>query len=724
MDWIDRSFVLVDAASSVREVRRRLALHPNAHWLIVRRVVGARVYWYAFPVEQALARMQPHGPAEAAERALDLHEWRSVEARTRADVRSGAAQPGDVLLRAPGVPAGVFTPPMQRAARPPAGAGPGVGIRAPEEVEMEEGPRGGAGAPEAAPRPRRGAPRRPVKKAKKFAAKKAARPARRGGAKRAAAPRGRRAPKGASAPFHAWPDVQAPDTIHDGESFDLEVGFAREQVAGVVGAAVDLAAAPDLFDVTLVITAPGFRTAKGWRHTLRVNRDAPETSHVTLRLTAAAGAWPRGEDTVHRVIGVVYEYRGEVCGMAQRPIVIVRRGATLEPAAVRDAKSFASQAPRRVPLWVREGAVRADLTVALTRYDGNAARSNFVWSFHSPHDVPLPKPVPVKLSDDAASFARAITKDIVRLGDEASPLLAKHVRGAGKRIADRVPKAMWEALAAVAKAPGVRRRVPDVLLLTEEWSIPWELAMMAKPRDAKAPPFLGAQVNLGRWILGEPATTAQPEPALDVRRMVVLYGDYPKDQELPEAIVERDRLVKRERAVAVPLKDAQVDHVLDGAKPAGGGQLIHFACHGVGDPTDPGNTHLVLESGAPLTDDMLRDAAVGEKQHPFLFLNACEAGTAGDELDMASGFVGSAIQAGFRGCVGALWNVASDTAREVALDFYDRTLKRGESVASALRATRGRFVARRGKAPDDTYLAYVFYGHPALRLRRPRAGRG
>ncbi len=144
----------------------------------------------------------------------------------------------------------------------------------------------------------------------------------------------------------------------------------------------------------------------------------------------------------------------------------------------------------------------------------------------------------------------------------------------------------------------------------------------------------------------------------------------------------------------------------------------------MGDPTDPGNTHLVLESGAPLTDDMLRDAAVGEKQHPFLFLNACEAGTAGDELDLASGFVGSAIQAGFRGCVGALWNVASDTAREVALEFYDRTLKRGESVASALRATRGRFMMRRGKAPDDTYLAYVFYGHPALRLRRPRPVRG
>ncbi len=505
MNGIDPSFVLVDAASNVREARRRLALHPNAHWMIVRRTVGPQVYWYTFPVDQALARMQPHGPAETVERALDLHEWRSVEARTRADVQSGAAPSG---RRAPArsrrprrrVRA---TPAARRA--PPAGAGAGAGVRAPE-VAFEEADRykrtGHAAGPRRAGRDDLSA------KAKKFAAKKSraagASPRRRAG--RRARPRSPPTEGRAGAvPRVARRAGPRHDPRRRGRSNSKSTSRASRW--RVVGAAVDIAAAPDLFDVTLVITAPGFRTARGWRHTLHVDRDAPGTSHVTVRLTAAAGAWPKGEDTMHRVIGVVYEYRGEVCGMAQRPIVIVRRGAALDPAAARDAKSFTAQAPRRVPLWVREGAVRADLTVALTRYDGNAARSNFVWSFHSPHDVPLPKPVPVKLSDDAASFARAITRDIVRLGDEASPLLAKHVRGAGKRIADRVPKAMWDALAAVAKAPAVRKRVPDVLLLTEEWSIPWELAMMAKPRDAKAPPFLGAQVN---WAAGSSASPPPP----------------------------------------------------------------------------------------------------------------------------------------------------------------------------------------------------------------------
>jgi CHAT domain-containing protein len=126
----------------------------------------------------------------------------------------------------------------------------------------------------------------------------------------------------------------------------------------------------------------------------------------------------------------------------------------------------------------------------------------------------------------------------------------------------------------------------------------------------------------------------------------------------------------------------------------------------------------VLQNGNSLTDEMVRGSEVGPKVHPFLFLNACDAGTAGDELGMAGGLVGSALEAGFRGCVGPFWSIASETARQVAEEFYKLTLERGEPVGAALRTLRGRFGTGGEGTVEDTWLAYVFYGHPALRLKR------
>ena len=46
------------------------------------------------------------------------------------------------------------------------------------------------------------------------------------------------------------------------------------------------------------------------------------------------------------------------------------------------------------------------------------------------------------------------------------------------------------------------------------------------------------------------------------------------------------------------------------------------------------------------------------------------------------------------------------------------TVRSRVEIVSALRQLRGRFRLGAGAVPDDTWLAYVFYGHPALRLKR------
>jgi hypothetical protein len=55
-------------------------------------------------------------------------------------------------------------------------------------------------------------------------------------------------------------------------------------------------------------------------------------------------------------------------------------------------------------------------------------------------------------------------------------------------------------------------------------------------------------------------------------------------------------------------------------------------------------------------------------------------------------------------------------AKEIALKFYDETFA-GAAVADALRRERRRF----GKSPETIsaiYLAYQFFGHPAMKLTR------
>jgi hypothetical protein len=58
--------------------------------------------------------------------------------------------------------------------------------------------------------------------------------------------------------------------------------------------------------------------------------------------------------------------------------------------------------------------------------------------------------------------------------------------------------------------------------------------------------------------------------------------------------------------------------------------------------------------------------------------------------------------------------VQDDVARDVSQTFYKRTLVEGQEVGEALRTIRAETVAGGSITP----WAYLFYGHPRLRLLR------
>jgi hypothetical protein len=127
----------------------------------------------------------------------------------------------------------------------------------------------------------------------------------------------------------------------------------------------------------------------------------------------------------------------------------------------------------------------------------------------------------------------------------------------------------------------------------------------------------------------------------------------------------------------------------------------------------------------PLSADLFRGANYGGKQQPLIFLNACMIGIGGEMLGNMGGFPGNCLKGGFGGVLGALWEANDEVARAIAMHFWERVMppdgRAGEPVAEVLRDIRATYAAQVSPRVP-TYLAYVYYGHPRLRLRRISEG--
>jgi CHAT domain-containing protein len=296
--------------------------------------------------------------------------------------------------------------------------------------------------------------------------------------------------------------------------------------------------------------------------------------------------------------------------------------------------------------------------------------------------------------------------------------------GIGKEIAEKLPDSVWPALREVwdAVRASDSAGIPNVLLLTDDPYVPWELAWLDETLDESVPSFLGAQVNIGRWSADEdhiPAGTA-----LDVQGLGVVVGYYEDARgvaPLPSAAEEGEALADKYVAQAVEATDRSLDQVLrgklEGDEPFEF-EAIHFAGHGESDP-DKNAAYIMLSNGTRLSDFVFRAPTIAAEKQAFLFLNACQVGTAFGMLGEYAGVAGRAIRAGFRGFVAPLWSVADDVAKDISLGFYESSAK-GKTVAEFFRTTRTRFLETETEDAHTTYLAYLFYGHPATKLGGPQ----
>ena len=735
--------LILDADMSVPDALDRAGAYPPDASVVVRRRSDLEVRFYTFTIADLLAALNASVGADRLGAVLRLDHRQAAPTRQLLDP-GGAADPAfeGVLLDGVGI-VGVRRA-MSRAVRPAAAGGVPRPVAPPAAAaESTRAPvsrgggllarmRGGLGGRRT--RSARGGVRAgngggsPGVEAGSAAVEATARP------EESAAPSNVR--------FQAHPRLELEsDVVEPGTRFDLVIGLAREAVAGVAGSLVsaEIDAGARHLDLDVQVVADEFEAPAGWHFRLRLAVDAPDSARLAVPLIAPPGAMVR-----QSLLEVHFSHGGVPAGIAFRPIV-VRPGDGAN--AGRDGRGPGAAAPGLAgepwlqpspapDLLIDPAEPPPDLWITISKPDGNEATGRFVWSFQSPHPIDLPRePLLVDLGDDARTFAGRMIRLVAE--NEGSELIDEALAGLGRQIRDRAPAELGEVLRrvrdAVSQASGA---IPTILLHSAEAHVPWELTVLEDPPDPGLPPFLGAQFAVGRWLLGPRSVRIPPAREVEVRSMAVVVGDYKSSRRLrplPEAEAEGETLVGRYGAIRLAATAPELDRLLGARLPAGpddaasvaegerGAEAIHFACHGEVDPGNAATGRIYLNDDQPLDPVHFIQAGIGRTHQPFLFLNACQVGQAGELLGDYAGFAGSCLRNGFRGFVAPLWSVDDTIARTIAMEFYERAFGDDGAgptpVAEVLRAIRARF-PRDQRIPPSTWLAYVFYGNPRLILRR------
>jgi hypothetical protein len=516
-------------------------------------------------------------------------------------------------------------------------------------------------------------------------------------------------------PRISYARLDAPEAVVAGTPFPLVVGL-RPDPDVTVGASPLVR--PDWskgsYPLTVQLLAEGFErlppTADPWRVELTVTaKNAYPTASLELRAIAA------DRPVRIRQIRALYAVKGQALGEASRPIAVVDQESRLA-----ELQPLAPQLPET--LSTPRGEDAPDLTIRLEHADGEAG-GKFTWQMLIRHDIDLvvsSNPLPVDLGGRPQDFLQGLVEDVADHAGDG--FLKPALLGAGGKVTKQVPLEFWSIFARVAAA--VAPRPPSIQILSAESHVPWELAVL--PDDVPlvfpdTPRYLGAQSDVGRWVLGRPPPGIPPPGRVVVDSMAVISGVYPPPANLEQATAEAEALAADFGAVPLDANADDVKGCLTATPPY---QVIHFAVHGSAyeagggtavtvAPGDTARPRILLIDGNLDEDVVLGIKLAGT---PVVFLNACQVGIAHDVLGDYAGLAAAFLYAGAAAVIAPLWSIDDAAAREIAHRFYERVFA-GASPASAIRLERASF----GMTPatmSSTFLAYQYYGHPLLKVER------
>ena len=522
-----------------------------------------------------------------------------------------------------------------------------------------------------------------------------------------------------------------PEVVVIDEPFDVVVGLAKFQDAGITqtGGMRFMAGATTELELVLVYDPNSLAAQGDTRLTLNVTDAAPYPTAIVPFVAHYRPDLPN-----ERRIGVHYIVSGQVVGIAWRTVV-----------AVPYAKDVAmAPTPRTGPDALMDlepllGADLPDLILSICASDG-ASTGEFVWTAYAgASDVTVPDaPRSSTLDSDLQGFVTEMRQTVSQSQGPFADYLS--LAGKAKRMGRAVPDGIQAVVREVIEDPN-RTEAPTILLLTEEVTLPWEIAVLDPPLDTAwggISPFLGSHAAIARWPLTEKRPRPTPKSTVAVKRAAVLTANYQGVMgwgELKDAQEEAE-FVQTLFASVVPVSPSLRDvvNMLSGNPPA---EVLHVALHGQFDSQgDQGGLVLLATDAAGnlttrslfLTPDQVLNGRLDDG--PFVFLNACQVGSDKRVLADNGGFASTLLQIGATGVIAPLWNVNDTTAAEFAREFYAATwTATGEdggaapvSAAEAVRSLRAKYTqpAAESETPgvDATLIAFQVFGHPRLRLDR------
>ncbi|MGN6753503.1 MAG: DUF7379 domain-containing protein [Intrasporangium sp.] len=504
----------------------------------------------------------------------------------------------------------------------------------------------------------------------------------------------------APSPVEAHLAAEMPVAMAPEEEVDLRVRLSRKAIAPAFGAAHDEAVVSVDETRPLTVRVVGKRNAE------------------VLGADTDVFALPAGGGTSE----LVFQVRARRAGPVE-VTVVVRQGSVpigtlrlsshaTEAAAVAPALMAASTVTARTPLGLDapelEGLPCLEIfetaqgNEVVYEYALRLERGGPIQRFASP---PL---------HDRAGFVRALLRRVeaawLELGDRPSAFLAE-IQDLGASLFEQLFPQEMQAL-----LWRHRNRLADLLVHADEPYMPWELVHLKPPVGPrqKAPRFL-AQHGLVRWqFTGFPPKTLRAR-AGHVRSLCPDYLD--PAFVLAETGLEAQFLAARLGATPVRATPTDVRSLLR----RGDFDLLHFAGHGLADPTDIFDAKVLLagrKRGNAVVPQYLSATTVSENGRwaaagsgPMVVLNACQVGRGGEQLSTLGGFAKAFLDAGASAFVSSLWSVGDQPARTFVETFYEELLS-GTPVALA--TVRARERAR--QAGDATWLAYVVYARPDATL--------
>jgi tetratricopeptide (TPR) repeat protein/CHAT domain-containing protein len=146
--------------------------------------------------------------------------------------------------------------------------------------------------------------------------------------------------------------------------------------------------------------------------------------------------------------------------------------------------------------------------------------------------------------------------------------------------------------------------------------------------------------------------------------------------------------------------------------------IAHFSCHANFDTKDPLMSKLLLEDKSLIANDII---LLNLKNHPFVFLNACETGRTGGRTkemleyvgDEQLGFVRAFSLAHASTIVVTNWKIRDDIAEYFAKEFYSHN--KTKSLVESLREAReSTYIGYKDNSCD--WASYALYGNPFNRI--------